>query len=152
MHSTVLIFSEPTPVHPFSTDLLDTSPSNSLESELGDGAYFRNTSKATHFYMVQRFKTVICFLPLIISYILVLLIGHSKLGTYEHEIDICLFMVWSGTKSTCTAANYWPILPALDERWWEFQTVPVLDEIWWKFQIVPALDKRWWKFQICSEL
>jgi hypothetical protein len=25
---------------------------------------------------------------------------------------------WSGTKSTITAAIYWPIVPALDYRWW----------------------------------
>jgi hypothetical protein len=33
----------------------------------------------------------------------------------------CLFAYlsdWSGTESTITAAIYWPILPALDYRWW----------------------------------
>jgi hypothetical protein len=37
--------------------------------------------------------------------------------SYEH-FYIIYFFGCSGTESTSTEATYWPVVPALDERWW----------------------------------
>jgi hypothetical protein len=41
-----------------------------------------------------------------------------KICLLHYVTDFIFLCDWSGTQSTVTAATYWPIVPALDERWW----------------------------------